>query len=183
MKQKKFDEARDRYIEAYVIDPYNKLAVSGISQWGETTRTPLAHPKIDVPQITIGADGKAETSINMGKMDDGSLAWGSYVSTREEWRNQKFAKQFPNAPNYRHTLMEEADALRSVVAAARAMKPKVLNEQIATLAKMDDDGVLEAYILLAIPDRGIAADHRSYLRAHRDKLKLYVVKYVVGVKK
>jgi len=33
---------------------------------------------------------------------------------------------------------------------------------------------------MATPDRGIAADHAGYLRANRDKLRLYVVKYVVG---
>ena len=74
---------------------------------------------------------------------------------------------------------EEAEALKSVVSMAATLKPKKMNEQIALLSQMDKDGVLEAYILMAIPDRGIAQDHRSYLLTHRDKLKLYVAKYVI----
>src|SRR4030095_2237878 len=47
MKQRKFDEARDRYVEAYIAEPYNRFAISGISQWAQATNTALAHPQID----------------------------------------------------------------------------------------------------------------------------------------
>jgi hypothetical protein len=45
--------------------------------------------------------------------------------------------------------------------------------------KMDQDGVLEAYILMAIPERGIALDHSAYLTQNRDKLHKYVLNYVI----
>lgn len=48
------------------------------------------------------------------------------------------------------------------------------------LKKLDDEGLLEAYILLARPDEGIAADHPAYLRQNRDKLRRYVTQYVVN---
>jgi tetratricopeptide (TPR) repeat protein len=181
MQQGKYDKARDRYIEAFVIDPYNKLAVNGLVQWGEATKSRLAHPTIEIPEFKIGPSGKADATIKVSpEMGDGSLAWMSYITKREEWRNTKFAKQFPKEIAYRHTLTEEAEALRSVISTAKAFKPKSLNKQIAILSQMDQDGVLEAYILLAIPDSGIAQDHAAYLRAYRDKLKLYVVRYVIG---
>ena len=181
MKQDKYDLARDRYIEAFIVEPYNRLATSGIVQWGQVTKTQLGHPKIDIPEIKIGPDGKANSTINLDpRAEDGSFAWASYVATRETWRNEQFAKHFPGETAYRHTLSEEAEALRSVVAAAKALKPKVLNDQIAKLAKMDQEGVLEAYILMAIPDQGIAQDHHAYLMAHRDKLRQYVLNYVIG---
>lgn len=82
----------------------------------------------------------------------------------------------------RHTVAEEADALRSVVSMAKSLKPKKLNDQIATLASMDQDGVLEAFIIIARPDQSIASEHRAYLRQNRDKLRLYVSKYVIGKK-
>ena len=106
----------------------------------------------------------------------------SYVTTRELWRKEKFSKQFPKERAYRHTLVEEADALRSVVSTAKTLKLKKLNDQIELLSKLDQDGVLEAYILMAIPDAGIAQDHRGYLRANRAKLRQYVAGYVIGVK-
>jgi tetratricopeptide (TPR) repeat protein len=182
MKQGKTDAARDRYVEAYITSPYDKLAISGLVQWGQATKTQLGHPKIDVPEITIGPDGKQKTTINISPgEEDGSLAWMSYATTRETWQKEKFAKAYPKEVQYRHSLAEEADALRSVVSMAKSLKPKKLNEQIAMLEKLDKDGVLEAYILLARADNGIAQDHYDYLRKNRDKLKLYVTKYVMHV--
>lgn len=183
MRQGKYDQARDRYVEAFIVAPYNRLAVSGIIQWGDVTKTPLGHPKIDIPEIKIGADGKASSTLNISPLvEDGSLAWMSYVVTRETWRKEKFAKQFPKEKAYRHSVQEEADALRSVVTAAKGLKAKTLNPQIALLTKLDQDGVLEAFILMAIPDAGIAQDHSAYLRSNRELLRKYVLNYVIAPK-
>ena len=48
------------------------------------------------------------------------------------------------------------------------------------LTKLDQDGLLEAFILRAIPDQGIARDHANYLARNREKLRQYVIKYVIG---
>jgi tetratricopeptide (TPR) repeat protein len=181
MKQKRYDEARDRYVEAWITEPYSRFALQGIVQWGEITNTPLAHPQVEPPKTTVGPDGKQNTTINVSPLaDDGSLAWIAYSATRESWRKEKFAKAYPGEPVYRHSLREEAEALRDVVAMAKTLKPKRPNAQIETIAKLDKDGLLEAFILLALPDNGIAKDHPAYLATDRAKLRQYVVKYVIG---
>lgn len=183
MAQKKYDKARDRYIEAFISEPYNRLALSGLVQWGQATGTKLAHPSFDIPEFKVGKDGKAESKITLGSLDDdGSMAWIGYSATRSEWLEKKFAKTFPNEKTYRHTLQEEAEALRSVIEVAKELKGKKLNPQLATLVKLNEEGLLEAYILLAIPDQGIAQDHATYLATNRDKLRQYIVKYVIGGK-
>lgn len=183
MKQGKYDQARDRYVEAFIIAPYNRLAISGISQWGDITKTSLGHPRIDIPRTTTDADGKQRTTINVDALaDDGSMAWVAYTATRETWKKEKFSKMHPGETRYRHSLAEEADALRSVVSMAKTLKAKSLNPQIDMIDKMDKDGVLEAFVLMAIPDEGIARDHASYLRQNREKLRKYVVNYVIRTK-
>jgi tetratricopeptide (TPR) repeat protein len=184
MKQGKFDLARERYVEAYITQPYSKLAQSGLVQWAETTRTSLGHPRLNIPKTSVGPDGKKNTTINVNPVsDDGSMAWIAYSATREVWEKEKFKKTFPNESQYRHTLAEEVDALRSVVSMAKTVKAKKLSEDIAMIEKMDRDGVLEAYVLLAIADDGIARDHRDYLKRNRDRLRLYVTKYVIGAER
>ena len=178
MKQKKYDEARDRYVEAFIVAPYSKLAISGIIQWGQTTSTQLGHPKIDIPEIKYDANGKPSTVMNENSLTDGSKAWLAYSLTRDAWHKEKFSRTFPNEKQYRHTLLEEAEALRSVLKMAK--EQNLSHPQFTILQKLDNDGVLEAFILMAIPDQGIAQDHRAYLSAHRDKLRQYVVNYVVG---
>lgn len=110
------------------------------------------------------------------------MAWIAYVATRELWRKEKFKKTFPNAKQYRHSLAEEAEALRSVVEMASTLKPGNLNPQIKMIRQLDSEGLLEAYILLALSDEGIADDYPAYLRANRAKLREYVKKYVIGAK-
>ena len=182
MKEGKYDQARERYIDAYILAPYDKLAVSGIVQWAQITKTPAGHPKLDIPKATVGEDGKTHVDITVDPLaDDGSMAWIAYSATREEWKKTKFAKTHPKEA-YRHTLAEEADALRSVVSMARSLKPKTLNPQIALIESMDKDGVLEAFILMARPDESIADEHAKYVRSNRAQLRTYVTKYVIGSK-
>ncbi|HEX7174779.1 MAG TPA: tetratricopeptide repeat protein [Pyrinomonadaceae bacterium] len=185
MKQRKYDQARDRYVEAYISEPYNKYSVAGLTQWAQATNTKLAHPAIDIPtNVTFDEKGDAKINLDVsalfGGKDDGSFAWISYGATRSTWRKETFAKTFPQEKAYRHSLAEEADALRSVVAVATGDKSvKKLSPSMAKLKKLNDEGLLEAYILLARPDEGIAGDHPAYLKRDRDKLRRYVVEYVL----
>ncbi len=184
MKQGKTQAARDRYIEAFITEPYNKFARGGLVQWANVTKTSLAHPTIDIPSdIKFDDKGNANISLDAGALlsgkDDGSFAWISYGATRTTWHKEKFAKTFPNESVYRHSLPEEAEALRSVIAMASSDKKAKLSPSIQKLKKLDDEGLLEAYILLARPDAGIAQDHPDYLKANRDKLRRYMIEYVV----
>ncbi len=186
MKQQKYDLARDRYIEAFIAEPYSKFSAAGLTQWANVTKTKVAHPAIDIP-TTVTYDEKGDAKINLdggallgGGKSDGSFAWISYGGTRTLWHKEKFVKAFPNEKTYRHSLAEETDALRSVISVATSGKtPQPLNPSIAKLKELNDQGLLESYILLAKADEGISQDYPGYLKQNRDKLRRYVVQYVV----
>jgi hypothetical protein len=113
--------------------------------------------------------------------DDGSSAWLMYGITRTTWRREKFARTFPSEKDYRHSLDEEADALRAVITSATGnAKVKNLNPSIAKLKKLNEDGLLESYILLARVDEGISRDHPPYLSKNREKLRRYILEYVIN---
>jgi tetratricopeptide (TPR) repeat protein len=185
MKQSKFDQARDRYVEAYISEPYNRYSAAGLTQWAQITNTRIGHPAIEIPtNVSFDDKGNANVSLDpktfTGAKDDGSFAWISYSLTRTVWRKEKFAQTFPQEKTYRHSLAEEADAIRSVIKMATTdEKVKKLNPAMAQLKKLNDEGLLEAYILLVRPDEGIAADHPVYLKQNREKLRRYVVQYVL----
>jgi tetratricopeptide (TPR) repeat protein len=183
MKQGKTEEARDRYIEAFITEPYNKFTVAGLVQWAQATQTSLAHPTIDIPtSVTFDERGDAKINLDASALlggDDGSFAWISYGATRSTWHKETFAQKFPGQ-KYRHSLAEEADALRSVITLATSdKKAKSLSPALVKLKKLNDEGLLEAYILLAKPDSGIAQDHSGYLKENREKLRRYMIQYVV----
>jgi len=186
MRQRKFDAARDRYVEAFITEPYNRYTTAGLSQWAQATSTRLAHPAIEVPtDVTFDEKGDAKINLDAGALlggskDDGSFAWIAYGATRSGWHKEKFAKTFPQERQYRHSLAEEAAALRAVLALASSDKEtKKLSPSLAKLKRLDDEGLLEAYVLLARADQGIAQDYPAYLKQNRDKLRRYVVEYVI----
>jgi tetratricopeptide (TPR) repeat protein len=185
MKQGKTEAARDRYVEAFITEPYNQFSRVGLVQWAQLTKTSLAHPVIDIP-TNVTFDEKGDVNINLdasallGGKDDGSSAWIIYGVTRSTWKKEEFSKRFPNEKVYRHSLPEEAEALRSVIALATAdKKVKNLSPALRKLKKLNDEGLLEAYILLARADEGISQDHPGYLKENRDKLRRYMIQYVV----
>jgi tetratricopeptide (TPR) repeat protein len=180
MRQGRTKEALARYVEAYITEPYSNFSQGGLAQWARVTNTRLAHPAIEIP-VTVTASG-AESKITidpaaLSRTDDGSPGWIIYGGMRAEWKMKKFAETFPRETNYRHSVAEEADALRAVLIAAR--DAKTLSPSLAMLKKLDNDDLLEAYILMARPDQGIAQDHAAYLKDYRDKLRRYVMDYVV----
>jgi len=178
MEQERYDEARDRLVEAYVVEPYSRFPVDGLIHWAQVTNTGILHPTINIPEIKYDEKGKAVVNINP-LAEDGSTAWTVYATTREAWRKDKFAKAFPKEKTYRHSLSEETEALRGVVKAFKEKKAKSANEQLSLLSKLNDEGYLESFILLAMPDAGLARDHAEYLKQNRDKLRQYVLKYVI----
>lgn len=173
MKQKKYDLARDRYIEAYIVEPYNSMSARGINQWASVTEKSLKHPEVVVPEITFDAAGKAVSKTILDIADP----WTAYILARETWKREKFAKAFPKELQYRHSLQEEAESLRAAIRSAETQKTAGKHFQV--LGQLDKDGLLESFILLAIPDRGIAQDHAEYLKNNRPKLRQYVANYVI----
>jgi tetratricopeptide (TPR) repeat protein len=183
MRQRKYDEARERYIEAYLTEPYNRFAINGITQWAQATNTRLAHPRIDIPvTVTFKENGDADINLDPATLgqDDGSFAWIGYGAARVSWRKEKFVKAHPKERVYRHSLAEEADAIRAVLKMATSdQRTKALSPSLTRLKKLNDDGLLEAYLLLARVDEGLAQDYPAYRAANRTLLRRYVTEYVM----
>ena len=182
-KAGRFAEARLKLIEALIAEPYNNAVYRGVSQWAQAAGVRPAHPKIDVPEFKR-EEGTQNAMISMTAADqtDGSSAWVLYGISRAGWTDgKKFASAHPNEKSYRHSLKEEIAALGAVIEAVAqqqsAGKVKSLNAQLAVLVKLNQAGLLEAYVLLARADEGIAKDYAPYRSAHGDKLRQYLNDY------
>lgn len=188
MKQGRVTEAGDKFVEAFIAEPYSRLARAGIVQWGNKVNVQLAHPKVDIPtNVTPQQNGNTTISLdpkslsNDDKSDSGS-AWITYGLVRANWVASEFAKQYPNEKSYRHSLKEEVTALRTALKVLSEQKnadPKTIDPSLQVIAKLEKEGLLEAYILLAMPDDGIAKDFAAYRKDNTDKLRKYVVDYVL----
>ena len=183
--QGKANEARDKFVEAIIAQPYSRQPYVGLTQWAQRHKVSLGHPKIQPPNSVETQDGKTTLSIDPKTLNstDGTNNWLMYDLTRIAWSKGDFFKNYPEEKAYRHSLKEEAAALRMVADAAardlKAGKIKTLEQSLAVLVKLNEDGLLESYILFARPDQGIIRDYASYRASNRDKLRRYWMEVVI----
>ncbi len=161
-------EALEKAIEAVVAEPYSRESKEPLVAWSALTRTPLGQPAVNLPVRNRPA---VRTPVMI-----------AYDSVRLAWKGEgkamtiRYLMEFPSATSYRHTLAEEREALR---AAYRAGGTSAGTRNLKTL---DDDGMLDAYILFARVNESIALDYAEYRAMHRDELRRFWTKYVVGWK-
>ena len=184
--QGKTNEARDKFIDAIVAQPYTRNSFVGLTQWAGRHKVSLGHPRIEPPNSTRTENGETTLSIDPQTLNSngGSNNWFMYDLTRIAWSKSEFFKNYPEEKTYRHSLKEETAALRMVAEAAakdlKSGKVKTLESSLDNLVKLNEAGLLEAYVLFARPDDGIVRDYVAYRKDNREKLRRYWREVVIG---
>jgi tetratricopeptide (TPR) repeat protein len=183
----KNDEARGKFIDAVVAEPYSNKAWMGLRQWVDRNKVKL-NVLVLKDKAATQSDGKNATITldpNMLNGDSsGTAAWIVYGGARLTWQQEKFKKEFPNETVYRRSLKEEAEALDTMVSviaedAKSKKKAKSMDPSLVALVQLDHAGLLEPFVLFNRADAGIAKDYPAYRAAHRDLLRRYLDEYVV----
>ncbi|HEV3471571.1 MAG TPA: tetratricopeptide repeat protein [Pyrinomonadaceae bacterium] len=195
LRQARLDEARDKYVEAVVADPYNPYVWEhGLFRWAQAKAVRLGHPEIEPKSSAATKDGQVTIKVDPKSLEDpgdGGGLWLLYGVARAAWAADNYArfrKEYPAEKEYRHSLREEADALRTVVAGVKGLqkegKIKQLAPDLERLVRLHDEGLLEAYVLFARVRHinSVAADYAAYRKEHRDKLRRYLLEYVTSGK-
>jgi len=190
MTENKLKEAKEKLIEGVIAAPYTRLPWQFLTNWAKLNQIELSHPRIDIPTSSVQKkdDQNISVFVNPSEKKDGSDAWMIYSIGRAAWMTKKFSDAFPNEKQYRHSLLEESDALRitaeSVLIQLKEgkLKESSLDVSIANLLKLHRDGLIEVYVLLAKADEGIARDYAEYRKNNRDKLRRYLNEYVTAGK-
>jgi tetratricopeptide (TPR) repeat protein len=180
--------AKAKYLKAIVAEPYNQRSWEGIKKWAKLRNATLLAPKIDRPAAPA-VDPKnpekvivpIESARYIGKPKDVVECWMLYSIVRADYLKERFKKDFPDEPQYRHTLKEESYALGMVVKTARDknIKPEDMDESLRNLTELSDAGMLDCWILISAADRGIAQDYDAYRNEHRQLLHDYLDRFVV----
>ena len=182
------EAAKNKFIDAIVTEPYNRLSWQGLQQWAVRQKAVLSSPKIDRPAApTVDPKNPKNITINIDpdtideKKHPGGAAWMGYSMCRANYRGDQFAKAFPNEKEYRHSLKEEDECLTDVLAIVRETKTKTegMDESLRNLLDVDDAGMLDCWILINGADQGITQDYAAYRDAHRLLLHDYLARFVV----
>jgi tetratricopeptide (TPR) repeat protein len=180
--------ARQKFIDAVVAEPYNRMSWQGIEQWAQVQEAVVLAPNIDRPAAPKVDKDKPNTTnivIDINSLDDkknpGGFAWMMYSMIRATYHGDTFKKDFPDEKEYRHSLKEEEAAL-SVVASTveeKKIKPSKLDESLRNLVELHKAGMLECWILINGADEGIAQDYPAYRKEHRQLLHDYLDRFVI----
>jgi tetratricopeptide (TPR) repeat protein len=181
MKQGDVERALRSYASAVVAEPGSEMAWErGLQRWADATGAEIRLPGLK-PAVSLGEDGKT-LNVQVGDNQSPELApWLAYGAARMLWREEEFAQRYPGR-TYRRTLAEEVNALEkaAVVAseleAAGDLKP---SGDLALLIALNEDGLLEPFVLFCLPDEVVRQDFRPYREAHREKMVDFLVEYGV----
>jgi len=186
MQAGKQEQARERFVEAFITQPYSRASQAGLAKWARQNLVKLQYLRLDSPNTVTTDGGKTNINVNADTLqakDDDRAAWLVCDMSRALWRREKFLQQYPATKQYRHSLAEELECLGGAARTARRLaeneKRAIKDPALALLADLEAKGLLESYILLNAPDEGIAQDFVAYRDAHRDKLRQYVNEYML----
>jgi tetratricopeptide (TPR) repeat protein len=184
----RLNEAREKYIDAIVADPYNGTSWNGLKNWVARTRLNPNWLKLKEGVAVENKEGKTNVTMDSSLPTKLSAAWLAYGMNHALWMNEKFKKEFPKESAYRHSLKEEREGLEMFLSVAGAIKDEKGSDktvdapsrvQIEQLIKIKESGFLEPFALLNRADSGIARDYAGYREAHRDTIRRYFDEFVV----
>jgi|SRR6185437_13550132 tetratricopeptide (TPR) repeat protein len=183
----KFEEARSKYIEAIIADPYNSTSWNGLKNWLGRTKLTANWLKLKDGVSVGNKDGKTNITMDSSLPGKLSAAWLAYGMNHALWINEKFKKEFPKETTYRHSLKEETEGLEMFLeVAGRADdkgSPDKSDEQarlmVQQLQKIEQAGFLEPFALLNRADNGVAQDYPNYRQNHRETIRRYFDEFVL----
>jgi Flp pilus assembly protein TadD len=178
--------ARSMLIHAAVAEPYNKIVWREIRAWALINHT--AFKLVYLPIPPVAKDGSIQTADPASRQPPQVLsAWRAYHSVIADWREgSKFAKQFPQDAEYRHSLAEESEALTAAARVLQTLKQDDKSAELVTgdtvaglLLKLYEADLIDPYVLFSLGDDGIARDYTAYRAANRSKLEAYMDRFVM----
>jgi tetratricopeptide (TPR) repeat protein len=178
-KQGDMAKARTMLIEAAVAEPYNKIVWREIRAWALINHTAFTLVYVPIPRV--------DDSIRPSGLPPQLLsAWRAYHAVIADWRKGgKFERRFPQEA-YRHSLPEESEALTAAASILQTLRQDKETAELVTgntgaglLLKLDEDGLIDPYVLFSLGDDGIARDFKAYREANRFKLEEYMDKFVM----
>lgn len=170
--QEKFREARDKFIDAIIAEPYSRMGWSSLSRWAEATETELGVYQIVPPDNEDG--GPISINGELLEAEDGTIHWREYSKALSKQGDQK------DSPL---RFADDIKAWKNVAAAFRkdlkAGKVKYPDSNLVNLIRLDDLGLLEAYVLLVRPQDHYGEDYVAYREKNREKIRTFILRFVI----
>jgi len=199
LKAGRRDESKEKYVLAFVSDPYLRRSWDSLSKWSKrfngqpTNANPFreltmvahrefAHVSYYWDKNALARHGRP-TRLSKA---DGTTAWLEYDRVHREWLDSKFAKNFPGERYYWHSFDEEREALIATTDAvlnaleSGEVKEESVDQLLVELLRLRARDLLEPHIFYALGNSFIAQDYAAYKAQHAKRLAAYVDSELLG---
>jgi tetratricopeptide (TPR) repeat protein len=171
-------KSRSLLIHAAVAEPYNKIVWREIRAWAIINNTAFNIVYVGIPRPPPKAAPQSQSV---------SSAWSKYYSVRADWKTGgKFHEQLPREADYRHSLLEESEALTAAAKTLEKLKRDRKTHDSVTgdpaaglLLKLHEAGLIDPYVLFSLGDDELAKDYEAYRARNRAKLENYLDQWVM----
>ncbi len=174
------EEAREKFVDAVIAEPYGRMGWTSLNRWAEETDSTFGFYEIVPPGNELG--GTIEVKESGLSPENGTVHWREYERTL-----QKLAAAKPAAAESSPRFSDDVAAWKSVAEAFRkdlkGGKIRYPDHNLVNLLRIDDQGLLEAYILLLRPHEHYTEDYIEYRKANRAKIREFIVRYVLMTEK
>jgi tetratricopeptide (TPR) repeat protein len=183
----KENDARAKFIDAIVAEPYNNRSWIGLTNWVQRNKVQLNNVQLkQLSKVEVKDDKNVTLTLdaNSSSDDPNSVAWMTYGMALAAWRTDEYRKKFPDVPRNRRTLQEEAHALDLMTTVLKEQKNyqemyKRLDPSLQSLIKIKEAGFLEPFVLINRADAEIAQDYEAYRKDNRELIRRYFDEFVV----
>lgn len=177
--QDKNEQALDKFLNALLAKPFSRMNWESINRWA--TKTEANYDLIKIIPPGNKEFGSIEIKESLLKSEDGTDKWKFYDEMSKEQKSKKAAA------GQRYTLSDELNAWKKAAenfrADIKAGKIKYPDRGLINLVKLDDENLLEPYILLLRPQPSFGEDYAAYREKNADKIKQFVRQYILNLKK
>ena len=178
--QEKHEAALEKFLDALLVAPFSRMTWDSLGRWAE--KTDAKYEPIAVAPPGNESFGSIEIKSNLLKADDGTKFWSHYDETIKKQMTAKSA-----AGNTDFSLADETAAWKNVADNFRkAMKKgdvKYPDQNLINLLKLDDENLIEPYILLLRPRENFGEDFVAYSKEKPAKIKQFVRMYILNLEK
>jgi tetratricopeptide (TPR) repeat protein len=187
--------AKVKFEEAVVAEPYSRAAAIGLLKWARYAKATYAPPQIARPNFATNHGALVADPALAAETANGRASWliyervrvahGAISTTQLIVAGATSATGVLTPSGYRHSLAEEMDALTQMLTAVRqqlndgTLTDPGLDPGLKLLLQLQNDKMLEPWILMTAFDAGTRQDYFAYRPAHREQLKAYLNRYVV----
>lgn len=186
------DAALEQYVHAVVAEPYNSYTWRALQAGWQALGLKPSEPAKGIATANVKPDKTGKSQIELP--ENFSVLDVAYAGARSQWQSDHPAAADGNPP-YRHTLEEEAAALRTLLSAwkeiasgtgpeAEKLKAGLASSvpALKQLEAIEAAGLLEAHVLFFRANQDISADYAAYRDTHRDKARDFLTRFFLNAK-